>query len=157
MKRLVLAICMLVGRRRAGLGRGPLRRGRSRVLSTLQAAVNAAHDGDTIHVGSGTFVGGVTIDKSIALVGAGSNLTTISGGGPVLTIFRETHPDQLSVSIRGVTVTGGVNDSEPDPQVTSGGGIWIPVAQLPVPPFNGTGATVELTDSVVTDNTVTSR
>ena len=75
----------------------------------------------------------------------------------MLTIFRETAPDQLTVSIRGVTITGGVNDSEPDPQVTFGGGIWIPVTQLPAPPFNGTGATVTIADSVITGNTVTSR
>ncbi|MBA3428768.1 MAG: hypothetical protein H0U07_09380 [Actinobacteria bacterium] len=126
-------------------------------FSTLQAAVSAAKDGDTVNVGQGTFAGGVTIDKSIALVGGGSNVTIISGGGPVLTIFRESAPDQLTVSIRGVTITGGVNDSKPDPPVTFGGGIWIPTSQLPAPPFNGTGATVTIDDSLITGNTVTSR
>jgi hypothetical protein len=126
-------------------------------FATLQAAVDAAHDGDTIHVGRGTFAGGVTIDKSVALVGEGANASIVSGGGPVITIFREAAPAALSVSISGLTITGGVNDSKPDPPVTFGGGIWIPTSQLPVPPFNGTGATVTIDDSVITGNQVTSR
>lgn len=123
----------------------------------IQAAVDAAQDGDTIHIRPGTFAGGVTIDKSVTIVGAGSRSTTIAGGGPVLTIFREENPAGLAVTIRDVTVTGGVNEMKPDPPVTFGGGIWIPVAQLPGPPFNGTGATVALADSVITGNVVRSR
>ena len=49
-----------------------------------------------------------------------------------------------------------MND-EPDPEVTFGGGIWIPTSQLPEPPFNGTGATVTIDDSVITGNQVMSR
>ena len=158
MKRLALAICILVGSTAGPASAATLCVGSGTgCFPTLQAAVAAAHDGDTVRVGRGTFAGGVIIDKSIGLVGEGSNATIISGGGPVLTIFREPHPEQLTVSIRGVTITGGVNDSEPDHEVTFGGGIWIPTSQLPEPPFNGTGATVSLADSVVTGNTVTSR
>ena len=126
-------------------------------FATLQAAVDASQDGDTIHIGKGTFAGGVTIDKSVALVGKGAKASIVSGGGPVLTIFREEAPAALSVSITGLTITGGVNDSEPDPEVTFGGGIWIPTAQLTVPPFNGTGATVTIDESVITGNQVMSR
>src|SRR5262245_44420404 len=125
--------------------------------ATLQAAVAASHDGDTIHVGKGTFAGGVTIDKSVAIVGAGSKASVVSGGGPVLTIFREQDAAGLTVSISGLTITGGVNDSQPDPEVTFGGGIWIPTSQLPTPPFNGTGATVTIDHSVITGNQVMSR
>ncbi len=158
MKGLVLIICIL-----AGVTAGPASAADLCVGSgagcfrALQAAVDAANDGDTIHVRRGTFAGGVSIDKSIALVGSGAHATVISGGGPVLTIFREAAPDELTVSIRGVTITGGVNDSRPDPPVTFGGGVWIPTSQLPVPPFNGTGATVAIADSVITGNVVTSR
>jgi hypothetical protein len=122
----------------------------------LQAALTAAQDGDTITIAAGTFAGGVTIDKSVAIKGAGSRATTIKGGGPVLTIFRATAPEKLSVSIDGVTITGGVNNSQPDSAVTFGGGIWIPTSQLPDPPFNGTGATVAITNSVITGNIVRS-
>jgi hypothetical protein len=125
-------------------------------FAQLAPAIAAAADGDTIAVAPGTYAGAVTIDKSIRLQGAGAGATVIEGGGPVLTIFRETAPDQLNVSIDGVTVTGGVNSTQPDPQVTFGGGIWIPVAQLAVPPFNGTGATVSISNSEITGNVVTS-
>ena len=91
---------------------------------------------------AGTFAGGITIDKSIRVQGAGADRTIIRGGGPVVTIFRSTAPDALNVSIDGVTITGGVNNTQPGTEVTFGGGIWIPTSQLDQPPFNGTGATV---------------
>jgi len=49
--------------------------------------------------------------KSVSLVGAGAAQTTISGGGPVLTIALT-----ASVTIRGVTISGGDT-------ADSGGGI----------------------------------
>ncbi len=122
----------------------------------IQPAVNAAHDGDTITIAAGTFSGGITIDKSVRVLGAGSNRTTIEGGGPVVTIFRATVPTALSVSIDGVTITGGVNNTQPDPEVTFGGGVLIPTSQLDQPPFNGTGATVSISNSTITGNTVMS-
>lgn len=125
-------------------------------FAQIQPAVDAAHDGDTITIARGTYAGGVTIAKSIHLQGAGAMQTVIAGGGPVLTIGRETDPTGLNVSIDGVTVTGGVNDSQPGSDVTFGGGILIPVSQLDHPPFNGTGATVSISNSVITGNTVTS-
>ena len=123
---------------------------------SIQAAVDAAHDGDTIKVAPGTYAGGVVIDVSVDIVGAGAEKTIIKGGGPVVTVFRDVDPGGLTVSIRGVTITGGVNNSKPDDEVTSGGGIWIPTAQLPDPPFEATGATVRIDDSAITGNTVTS-
>src|SRR5262245_7817635 len=54
--------------------------------ATIQAAVDAAHDGDTITVAPGTYAGGISIDKSIRLTGAAAAATTIRGGGPVITI-----------------------------------------------------------------------
>ena len=50
--------------------------------ATIQGALDAANDGDRITIASGTFAGGITIDKSIHLVGAGAAWTTIDGGGP---------------------------------------------------------------------------
>ncbi|HST17366.1 MAG TPA: hypothetical protein VLK36_06830 [Gaiellaceae bacterium] len=122
----------------------------------LQPAIAAAADGDTITVAPGTYTGGITIDKSIRVQGAGSGATVIKGGGPVVTIFRATAPDGLNVSIDGVSITGGVNSTQPDPEVTFGGGIWIPTSQLDHPPFNGIGATVAISNSEITGNVVTS-
>ena len=122
----------------------------------LQPAIAAAADGDAITVAAGTYDGGITINKSIRLQGAGAGATVITGGGPVVTIFRATAPEQLNVTIDGVTITGGVNNTQPDPQVTFGGGIWIPTALIDHPPFNVTGATVAISNSEITRNVVTS-
>jgi len=129
---------------------------KSGCFAQIQPAIAAASDGDTIAVAAGTYDGGITIDKSIRLQGVSAGATVIRGGGPVVTIFRATAPDGLNVSIDGVTITGGVNTTHPDPEVTFGGGILIPTSQLDHPPFNGTGATVSISDSVITDNVVSS-
>jgi hypothetical protein len=119
-------------------------------FSTIQAAVNAARDGDTIKIAPGTFAGGVTINVSVNVIGAGSSKTIIKGGGPVLTIGRQEAPTEPTVSIRGVTITGGLNNSQPDTVVSLGGGVWIPFAAG----FT-TGATVTIADSIITGNRVT--
>jgi hypothetical protein len=124
--------------------------------SQIQPALDAAREGDTIAIGAGTFAGGITIAKSVHVQGAGANKTTINGGGPVVTIFRADASEGLNVTLDGVTITGGVNNSQPDSAVTFGGGVWIPTSQLDHPPFNGAGATVAISNTVITGNTVTS-
>jgi hypothetical protein len=126
-------------------------------FSSLQSAVDAAHDGDTIHIGPGTFAGGVTIDKSVKLVGAGARSTIISGGGPVVTIGTFGAASEPTVSIDGVTITGGVSRSSPvsipffghEGVFAAGGGVEIP----PGADF-AVGATVTMTNTVVTGNRV---
>jgi hypothetical protein len=121
--------------------------------STIQAAVNAAHDGDTITIAPGTYAGGVTIDVSVSVVGAGASKTIIKGGGPVLTIGAEQADTEPTVSISGVTITGGFNDSLPGQAVAQGGGIRIPQGAFHgLQP--GVGATVTIADSVITGNKV---
>jgi hypothetical protein len=125
---------------------------------SIQAAVDAARAGNTINVARGTFSGGVTIDKSLSLIGAGSGETVIRGGGPVVTIGTFLAKDQPTVSIAGVTITGGVATSSrlsqewtgTDNVIALGGGIEI----LPAADYSR-GATVNLRDSVVTRNRVT--
>jgi hypothetical protein len=126
-------------------------------FSTLQAAVDAAKDGDTITISPGTHAGGVTIDVSVKLVGAGAGRTIISGGGPVLTIGTFGASIEPTVSIQGVTITDGVTRSSPestpfvgqDGVFAVGGGVEIP----PNADFSG-GATVTITSSVITGNRV---
>ena len=78
---------------------------------SLAAALGTAKDGDTIHVGAGTFAGGVTILKSIHLVGVSAAASRISGGGPVVTIgSTDAKP---TVSIENVSITGGVTTTDP--------------------------------------------
>jgi hypothetical protein len=114
--------------------------------ATIQAALAAASDGDTIDVAAGTYAGPITITKSIEFVGAGATVTIIRGGGPVLTIGDGT--SRPTVSVTGVTVTGGLNTSDPGPGFAAGGGIEIP----PLAADNSTGATVTIADSIVTRN-----
>jgi fibronectin-binding autotransporter adhesin len=118
-------------------------------FATIQAAVDASHDGDTIHVAAGTFAGGVTIDTSVKLIGAGAGETVISGGGPVLTIGVANAATEPVVTIDGVTVTGGVTLGNLAPERARGGGIYIPRAAGP-----STGATVTIRNSVIRNNRV---
>src|SRR5262245_23336358 len=71
-------------------------------FATVQAAVDAAQSGDTIQIGPGTFAGGITIDKSIQVVGVSAAATRIAGGGPVLTIGKRDGVDQPTVWISRV-------------------------------------------------------
>jgi hypothetical protein len=124
-------------------------------FSTIQAAVNAAQDGDTITVAPGTYAGGITIDVSVTIVGEGAGRTIVSGGGPVLTIGQAFAASEPTVSISGVTITGGVTHSSfaevfVGPGVIAlGGGISVPPAANFAP-----GATVTIANSVITGNTV---
>src|SRR5271166_2339001 len=47
----------------------------------IAPAVAAANSGDTIRIGPGTYVGGVSIDNNLQLIGEGPGATTIKGGG----------------------------------------------------------------------------
>ena len=109
---------------------------------SIQAAVDAAPDGAAITVGPGTFAGGITIAKSLTLRGAAAAATVISGGGPVLTIGTAGALTEPTVSLSGVTITDGFNTAP----LALGGGVSVP------PSASGLGATVTISDSVVSGN-----
>jgi hypothetical protein len=123
----------------------------------LAPALAAADNGDTIRIGPGTYDGGVTIDVSVKLVGAGASRTIIRGGGPVVTIGEFGAVAEPTVSIEGVTITGGITRSSPESTpftgqegvFAAGGGVEIP----PNADFSG-GATVKIASSVITGNRV---
>jgi len=48
---------------------------------SIQAAIDAASDGDTINVAAGTYNEAITVRKSLAINGAGAGLTILSGAG----------------------------------------------------------------------------
>src|SRR5262249_34585775 len=86
--------------------------------------------------------------------GAGAGVTIISGGGPVLTVGHDSASPEPTVSIAGVTITGGTNTGGADGIKAHGGGIWAPPGQDP----NGfplPGATLTIRDSVVSGNRAT--
>jgi hypothetical protein len=156
MKRTILAIVLTLGLvSGAGLSAHPAFAASVCVgsgpgcYSTIQAALTAAHDGDIVHIGPGTFAGGITIDASVSLIGAGAGRTIIEGGGPVLTIGSSDATTEPNVSITRITITGGLNTSVPDPSQPRGGGIWVPPAA-----GGGPGATVSLQNSIITGNAV---
>ena len=122
-------------------------------FTTIQAAVNAASDGDTIMIAPGTFAGGVTIDVSVTIKGAGAKETVIHGGGPVLTIGQAFADSEPTVSISGVTMTGGVTHSS-FAEVFVGPGVIARGGGISVPPSAnfGQGATVTIANSVITGN-----
>jgi hypothetical protein len=71
---------------------------------SIQAAINAADDGGTVKIAAGTYEGSLTIEKSITLVGAGADQTTITQSGldSVVSISSG-----VSVTMKAVTITGG--------------------------------------------------
>jgi len=124
-------------------------------FGSLQTAVSAAHDGDTIAIAPGTYAGGVTVDVSVNLVGAGAGSTVIRGGGSVLTIGAYGAATEPTVSITGVTITGGVARSSPVSIPFLGvAGAWAAGGGVEIPPnasLTG-GATVTISKSVITGN-----
>src|SRR5438128_5025 len=124
-------------------------------FSQIAPAVAAAKDGDTIAIAAGTYTGGFTVDVSVKLVGSGAGSTVISGGGPVITIGEAFAAGEPTVSISGVTITGGVAHSSfaaafvGDNVIALGGGISVPPAANFAP-----GAMVTIANSVITGNKV---
>jgi hypothetical protein len=110
--------------------------------ATIQAALDAAADGATVHLLPGTYAGGIAIVKSVQLRGAGGRTTIINGGGPVVTIGTAGAPTEPTVSLSGVTITGGLNTAT----LAIGGGIYVPASS------DGLGATVRISDSVISGN-----
>jgi len=75
--------------------------------ATIQAAVDAAVPGDTIEVSAGTYDESITIDvANLKLVGAGSDSTTIDGGGSDRVLYVDRAE---GVEITGFTITNGYN------------------------------------------------
>jgi hypothetical protein len=117
-------------------------------FATVQAAVDGAQDGDTIAIAPGTYAGGVRVGVSVAIVGAGAGSTIIKGGGPVLTLGVAGAAGEPTISIAGVTITGGVATDDANVTfVAVGGGVFIPGSTSGV-----AGATVTIRNSVITGN-----
>ena len=134
-------------------------------FTEVATAVAAAKNGDTISIAPGTYAGGFTVDVSVRLAGAGPGRTVISGGGPVITVGQLFAPTEPTVSIDGVTITGGVTRSSPQSVPCTGKeGVWAAGGGIEVPPGTdfsggacrdfGGGATVTISNSVITGNRV---
>jgi hypothetical protein len=123
----------------------------------IGSAISAANDGDSITIGRGVYAGGFIIDKSIRLTGNGASRTVIRGGGPTITIGVFDAATEPVVTIRAVTITGGVTRSSPiSVPFTGAEGIWATGGGVEIPPSAnfGPGATTTIVDSVITGNRV---
>jgi fibronectin-binding autotransporter adhesin len=111
-------------------------------------AVTAAHAGDSVSVADGTYRGGFAITKNLALNGAGAGQTRITGGGPVITVGTLDAASEPTVTIRDVTITGGVTHSAFGSTVEAlGGGLFIPPAAT-----GATPTTLTIIGSAITGN-----
>jgi hypothetical protein len=124
---------------------------RSGCLPTLRAALAEATDGETILLGTGRYRGGVTIAKSVHLMGAGERRTAIVGGGPVVTVTRRADGSNPTVTLSDLALTGGSasGTASPDRARGFGGGLYVPT------PDGKISATVTLTRVWVHDNRAT--
>jgi predicted outer membrane repeat protein len=83
---------------------------------SIQAAIDAANNGDTIFITAGRYTESLTLSKPVSLMGADRDTTILRAveGQPVLTVTGATISN--SVVISGLTFTGGNADN--------GGGIY---------------------------------
>jgi hypothetical protein len=101
------------------------------VTTTLQAAINAAQNGDTVLIPAGTYTESLTIDKSITLTGVTSATTIIRAAGNQRVITVTSGHD---LRVEHLAIVGGRAGS------AEGGGIRIENGRL------------QLIDVIVADN-----
>jgi parallel beta-helix repeat protein/predicted outer membrane repeat protein len=105
-----------------------LRVGPGEQYSGIQAAVNAAHNGDTVSVDAGTYVGNVTINgKYITLTTSAGAVIQAGTAGPA-TVFIENVPfaPGVTMTLSGFTITAGSAGSG------QGGGITAAFSADPI-------------------------
>jgi len=82
--------------------------------SSIQSAIDAASEGDTVLIGPGVFRESITLKSCVTVSGSGQGLTIIdSSHGPIVTCVN-----LVSTRIEGLTITGGDMSRR-------GGGIYI--------------------------------
>ena len=102
----------------------------------IQDGIENVADYGTVHVAAGMYVENIVIDKSLILVGAGSDMTTIDGNnvGNTVTITAS------DVTLSGFTITGGICVN-----------IFAPFGGVVI---DGTGGTSALTGITIEDNII---
>lgn len=123
----------------------------------LQAAIDAASDGDTIEVHAGTY-DGVDIDKNVSLTGVdGPSVTTIDGGSDNAVLLTGHTSELADIAVSGVTLhsDGGSaliafsdGDTDFDTQGLTVSNVVVDGSQFGIVFFDA--ETVEVSDSEIT-------
>ena|GEM_PF-1566930 len=121
-------------------------------FSSIQAAINAASDNDTIYVSSGTYAGPVIVNKSLTLIGQDPNTAIIKGTTEEQCVVLCLNVDNVNIS--GFTITGsikGINLTNSNYNVISGNNI-IRNSQYGI--FLRNSSNNYVNDNTVLDNTL---
>lgn len=112
--------------------------------STIQNAVNASNEGDTVHIMNGTYFEHVVVNSSVTLVGETALGCIIDAGGEGIALLLE----NASISVSGLTVTGGGCCDGAGMKVRSG---HVTISNVTVVNNRMTGLHIGSSDSVVRD------
>src|SRR6266480_299147 len=118
--------------------------GNSPCYTTIQAAINAASNGDTIKVADATYNESVNINKSLTLQGAQTGVDARNRSGAESVITNACSPVQINadnVTLDGFTVQGS---TQADPCTIVG--IWMN------PGFSGTQGGAQILNNIVQNN-----
>jgi hypothetical protein len=116
---------------------------------TIKHAATQAATGDTVDVGSGTFIEGqIVVNKPMAFHGQGAGNTVVNGqsanSGGFAGLFLINTPSVGDIEIDGFTLTGGLKNTDPNPEP-----FLIFAYQMPA------GGTLTVSNNdLVTDSTV---
>src|SRR4030066_2147947 len=81
--------------------------------SSIQDAIKASSNGDTILVKSGTYIENVKVNKQLTLRGIGNPVVDAGGSGSAITLAAN------GITLEGFKATGSGNDQEAGIRVTS--------------------------------------
>jgi len=125
---------------------------------TIQAAINAASNGDTVQVAPGTYTENINFSgKAITVTSTGGpQVTTINGGGAGSVVTFSTS-EKLASVLNGFTITNGTENGSTN---YNGGGILIESASPTltgnvITGNNGNGVYVGFSSALIQGNTIT--
>jgi len=80
---------------------------------TIQVAIDAAHQGDTIFVRAGIYYECVVVNKALRLIGENADTTVISGGGRNVITLRADNVEIINFTLQSFPEPGVVNLEDP--------------------------------------------
>jgi serralysin len=78
-------------------------------FTTIQAAVDAASDGDTIFIAAGTYNELVTVNKDVTIAGPNAGIAAGDPRNPEVVVDGGFHMNAAGATLDGITVLGGGN------------------------------------------------